>query len=292
MSQHGTFDSRKKVWFITGASRGFGIDIARDALDRGDAVVATARNPKDVTAALGEPPNLLAVRLDVANADEAAPAAAAAIEKFGRIDVLVNNAGFGLLGAVEESGDSEVRKLYDVNVFGLLNVTRAVLPYMRAARRGHVISMSSIGGYSSHEGWGVYCSTKFAVEGISEALSLELAPLGIFATAVEPGFFRTDFLSPQSLAKTAVHIDEYVETVGRMRDLMAGADHKQPGDPKKLAAAMMKLVDSEKPPVRLALGSDTVARIREKNQQVAAELEAWLDVSISTNHDDVAAAAK
>jgi NAD(P)-dependent dehydrogenase (short-subunit alcohol dehydrogenase family) len=184
-----------KVWFITGASRGFGALIARDALARGDRVVATARNPTSVTSTFGEQPNLLAVKLDVTNETQAHQAAKLAVETFGRIDVLLNNAGYGLLGAVEETGAQEVQAVFETNVFGLLNVTRAVLPYLRQQGSGHVVNMSSIGGYASHEGWGVYCATKFAVEALSEALSDELAPLGIHATVVEPGFFRTDFLS-------------------------------------------------------------------------------------------------
>jgi NAD(P)-dependent dehydrogenase (short-subunit alcohol dehydrogenase family) len=279
--------SGKKVWFITGASRGFGVDIARAALDRGDSVVATARNPQTVIDALGERPNLLAVKLDVAVEADAAPAARKAIDTFGRIDVLVNNAGYGLLGAVEESSDAEVKAVFEVNVFGLLNVTRAVLPYMRAARKGHIMNISSIGGYAAYPGWGVYGSTKFAVEGLSEALSLELAPLGIYSTVVEPGFFRTDFLSPSSLSSTKDRIEDYAETVGAMRTFAAGADHKQPGDSKKLATAILKLADAEKPPVRLPLGTDTVAKIRHKNADVNEELNRWLEVATSTDHDDV-----
>jgi NAD(P)-dependent dehydrogenase (short-subunit alcohol dehydrogenase family) len=230
----------------------------------------------------------LALILDVAVESDAAPAAKQAIDTFGRIDVLVNNAGYGLLGAVEESSDAEIRAVYDVNVFGLLSVTRAILPYMRAARRGHIMNISSIGGYASYPGWGVYCSTKFAVEGLSEAMSLELAPLGIYATVIEPGFFRTDFLSPSSLSSTTDRIEDYAETVGAMREFAAGADHKQPGDSKKLAKAILKLADSEKPPMRLPLGTDTIAKIRHKNAEVESELGQWLEVAASTDHDDVA----
>ena len=201
--------------------------------------------------------------------------------------MLVNNAGYGLLGAVEESNDAEVKAVFEVNVFGLLNVTRSVLPYMRAARKGHIMNISSVGGYAAYPGWGVYGSTKFAVEGLSEALSLELAPLGIYATVVEPGFFRTDFLSPSSLSSTKDRIEDYAATVGAMRTFAAGADHKQPGDSKKLAIAIVKLADAEKPPVRLPLGSDTVAKIRHKNADVNEELNRWLEVATSTDHDDV-----
>jgi NAD(P)-dependent dehydrogenase (short-subunit alcohol dehydrogenase family) len=275
-----------KVWFITGASRGFGALVAREALERGDSVVATARNPQTVIDRLGEHPQLLALNLDVTSEPDAAQAAARAIERFSHIDVLLNNAGYGLLGAVEESSDSEVKAVFGTNVFGLLNVTRAVLPQMRKQRCGHVINISSIGGYASYAGWGVYGATKFAVEGLSEALSYELAPLGISVTVVEPGFFRTDFLNDNSLVSTKARIDDYAATVGAMREFAAGADHKQPGDPAKLATAMLALVDSDEPPVRLPLGTDTVAKIGEKHRFVEDELKRWHAVAISTDHED------
>lgn len=178
-----------KTWFITGASRGFGARIAELALAKGDNVVATARNPKGVTD--GKHKNLLAVALDVTDEAQAKAAADAAVERFGRIDVLLNNAGFGLLGAVEEAAPADVEAVYRTNVFGLLAVTRSVLPYMRAARSGRILNISSIGGYRGGPGFGVYSSTKFAVEGLSEALHAELAPLGIHVTVIEPGYFRT-----------------------------------------------------------------------------------------------------
>jgi NAD(P)-dependent dehydrogenase (short-subunit alcohol dehydrogenase family) len=280
-----------KVWFITGASRGFGSLIARDALTRGDYVVAAARKMDSVTETLGAHPNLLAVQLDVTNEAEALTATQQAIERFGRIDVLVNNAGFGLLGAVEESSADEVRKQYETNVFGLLNVTRAVLPVLRKQRNGHVINISAIAGYSAFHGWGVYSSSKFAVEGLSEALAAELAPLGIKVTVVEPGFFRTDFLDAASLAETAARIEDYAETVGAMRAYAAGANHQQPGNPLKLSAAILKLADAKEPPVRLQLGSDTVATVRAKNQQVEKELAQWIDVALSTDFEQSQQAA-
>jgi len=272
-----------RVWFITGASRGFGALVTAEALAAGDAVVATARDPKTVTARFGEHPRLLPVQLDVTHEEQAHAAVAAALKKFGRIDILLNNAGYGLLGAVEESSGSEVERLFATNVFGLLNVTRAVLPEMRRQRSGHVINISSIGGYASHEGWGVYCATKFAVEGITEALALELAPLGVRATVVEPGFFRTDFLDDQSLVKTKNRIDDYADTVGVMRDFASGANHAQPGDPAKLAKALIAMVNAPTPPLRMPFGSDTVARIAEKNSQVAAEVQQWRDLAVSTD---------
>ncbi|MBO9647498.1 MAG: SDR family NAD(P)-dependent oxidoreductase [Variovorax sp.] len=283
-----TTPSFSKVWFITGGSRGFGAEIARAALARGDRVVATARKPESIEAELGRHDNLLAVALDVSDEALASAAVDAAITRFGRIDVLVNNAGYGLLGAVEEASATEVERQFATNVFGLLKVTRAVLPHMRRERRGHVINISSVGGYAAYPGWGVYGATKFAVEGLSEAMSRELEPLGVHATVVEPGFFRTDFLDPTSLAKVAHEIADYAPTVGETRSRMAGANHQQPGDPKKLAQALLVLADAKQPPVRLPLGSDTVARILEKNRFVEGELEAWRAVAVSTNHEDVA----
>jgi NAD(P)-dependent dehydrogenase (short-subunit alcohol dehydrogenase family) len=276
-----------KVWFITGASRGFGVLTAQKALERGDFVVATARDPQTVIAALGEHPNLLALRLDVKLEAQAITAAQQAVARFGRIDVLVNNAGYGLLGAVEEASAEEVRAVYETNVFGLLNVTRAVLPVMRKQGSGHVMNISSVGGYSSYAGWGVYGSTKFAVEGLSEAMAMELEPLGIKVTVVEPGFFRTDFLDASSLVATRERIGDYAATVGAMREFAAGVNHAQPGDPAKLAGALLQLADSDTPPIRLQLGSDTVQRVRAKNQFVEKEMAEWLDVALSTDHDDV-----
>ncbi|MFC5302566.1 oxidoreductase [Azospira restricta] len=277
-----------KVWFITGAPRGFGLEVARAALARGDYVAATARRPEAVAAALGAHDRLLSLALDVTSEAQAVAAAEAAVARFGRIDVLLNNAGYGLLGAVEESSADEVEKLFATNVFGLLNVTRAVLPHMRRAGSGHVVNISSIGGYSAYAGWGVYGATKFAVEGLTEALAIELEPLGIHATVVEPGFFRTDFLDRSSLVKTAIEYPDYAATVGEMRALMASANHRQPGDPKKLAEALLVLADSPQPPVRLPLGSDTVAKIADKHRFVDRELEQWLSLAVSTDHDDVA----
>jgi len=219
----------------------------------------------------------------VTNEAQARAAVQAAVEKFGRVDVLVNNAGFGLLGAVEESADKDVRRMYDTNVFGLLNVTRAVLPTMRANRSGHVINISSIGGYRAAAGFGVYSSTKFAVEGITEALRAELIPLGVHATVVEPGYFRTDFLDASSLIVAPDVIDDYDETSGAVRRKAVEMNHNQPGDPTKLAAAMITLVDASNPPLRLPLGTDTLAAIAAKNAYVKQETEAWKDLSASTD---------
>jgi NAD(P)-dependent dehydrogenase (short-subunit alcohol dehydrogenase family) len=272
-----------KTWFITGASRGFGALIAEQALERGDNVVATARDPERVASRLGDSPNLLAVALDVTNDAQAHAAADAAAARFGRIDILLNNAGFGLLGAVEEATSQEIERIYATNVFGLLAVTRAVLPHMRRQRSGHVLNISSIGGYAASAGWGVYCSTKFAVEGLTEALALELKPLGIHATVIEPGFFRTDFLDARSLSVSPSQIDDYAETAGAMRSFAASANHAQPGDPAKLARALLTLVDAGDPPLRMPFGSDAVRRIETKNAFVAQELARWRDLAVSTD---------
>jgi NAD(P)-dependent dehydrogenase (short-subunit alcohol dehydrogenase family) len=272
-----------RTWFITGASRGFGELIVKEALQAGDAVIAAARNPESVASRFGDHPNLLAVRLDVTREDEAQQAVAAGIERFGRIDVLVNNAGYGLLGAVEEASAQETESVFATNVFGVLAVTRAVLPHMRQQGSGHIVNISSIGGYEAYPGWGVYGATKFAVEGISEALWHELQPLGIHVTVVEPGFFRTNFLDQSSLKRAAREIADYDATVGATRAFASTANHAQPGDPAKLAKAFLALADAPQPPLRLPLGSDTVQRIENKNRFVAAELAHWRELALSTD---------
>lgn len=277
------------VWFITGASRGFGLQIARDLLQRGHQVVATARSAAAVTDALGENPDLLAVALDVTDEAQAREAVQAAVQRFGRIDVLINNAGRGLLGAVEEATDAEVRAVYETNVFGLLTVTRAVTPVLRAQRSGTIVNISSVGGFVSSPGWGVYASTKFAVEALSEALHAELQPLGIHAMVVEPGYFRTDFLDSSSLQVQQNTIDDYTTgPAGQMRVTADQRNHDQPGDPVKAAAAIIDVVESERPPVRLLLGNDTIAAVEAKLDHVRSELAQWRSVSASTDFDDAA----
>ena len=275
-----------KIWFITGASRGIGAEITQAVLDGGDAVAAAARDAKSVAERFGDHPNLLPLALDVTDEAQAQAAAKAAVERFGRIDVLVNNAGYGLLGAVEEADADEIERLFRTNVFGLLAVTRAVLPQLRRQGSGHILNISSVGGYQAYPGWGVYGATKFAVEGLTEALAAELAPLGIHATVVEPGFFRTNFLDGSSLIRTQAEIADYAETVGRMRDFAAGHNHQQPGDPKKLAQALRAVVAADMPPVRLPLGRDTVERIEAKNAFVARELAQWRGLAESTGFED------
>jgi NAD(P)-dependent dehydrogenase (short-subunit alcohol dehydrogenase family) len=270
------------VWFITGASRGFGLEIARAALDCGDAVVAAARSPRAVERALGRRAKLLAVELDVTNPQQAQAAADAALAGFGQIDVLVNNAGRGLVGAIEEASPEDVRSIFAVNVEGLLTVTRAVLPSMRARRSGRILNISSVGGFAAGPGWGVYSGTKFAVEGLSEAMRAELLPLGIHVTIIEPGLFRTDFLDASSLVQAAKRIDDYNGTAGATRAWANSNNQGQPGDPVKAAVAILAIATVDNPPLRLQLGADCVARIEAKLKQVAGELAQWRTLAEST----------
>ena len=280
--------TNSKVWIITGAARGFGLEITRAVLASGDTVVAAVRSrPEELKTQLNHP-NLHVAVLDVTNEAQSREVAADTVKKFGRIDVLVNNAGSGLLSAVEEATDEEVKRNYETNVFGLLKVTRAVLPHMRRQRSGHIVNLSSVGGYTGYPGWGVYGATKFAVEGISEALAGEVAPLDIKVTVVEPGFFRTDFLDETSLSRTALEIDDYSDSVGKTRAHAADANHGQRGDPRKLAQAFIRLANAKNPPLRLPLGSDTVERIEAKNAFVAKELAEWRSVSTSTDFTNAA----
>ncbi|WP_113699465.1 oxidoreductase [Nonomuraea lactucae] len=280
------------TWFITGASRGFGLEIARQALERGHNVVGTARDHEAVEKALPQyPDRLLAAALDVTEENQARAAVAAATAAFGTIDILVNNAGRGVLGAVEEASDATVRAVYDTNVFGLLNVTRAVLPVMRRQRSGRVLNLSSLGGFSSSGAFGIYCSTKFAVEGISEAMHQELAPLGIDVTIVEPGSFRTDFLDASSLHIEDTVIGDYAHTSGVLRSAIPAMNHTQPGDPVKGAAAILALANADTPPLRAQLGSDCVAALEQKIAQLQQESAAWRRLALSTDHDDTKTAS-
>ena len=273
----------QKTWLITGASRGIGAEIALAVLAAGEQLIATARKKSDL-AQFESNPNVLTLSLDITDEVMVQAAVAAGLERFGQIDVLVNNAGFGILGGVEETSAQEVERVYRTNVFGLLNVTRAVLPSMRQRRRGHIINLSSIGGYRSTPGWGIYSSTKFAVEGITEALHDELAPLGIHATVVEPGYFRTNFLDGSSLQRTAMEIPDYAETVGKVRQIASELSYQQPGDPTKLAQAMLQLANADTPPLRLPLGTDTLQAIAQKNAYVEQETAQWRALAESTDY--------
>jgi NAD(P)-dependent dehydrogenase (short-subunit alcohol dehydrogenase family) len=273
-----------RIWFITGASRGLGAELVRAALKAGDKVAATARNPQMLTDRFGDHPNLLPLRLDVTVEAEAQGAIDATVKRFGRLDVLVNNAGYGLLGAIEESSAQDVEQLYRTNVFGLLNVTRAAMPHLRAQRSGHVINISSLGGYQATAAWGISCSSKAAVEGISEALQRECAPLGIKVTIATPAFFRSEFLEGSSLILTDTKIDDYQATVGTARDYVA-MSVSDPGagqvgcSLEKLGEAIRSVVDAENPPMRLLLGKAALKRIAEKHANVDGDLETWRSVS-------------
>jgi NAD(P)-dependent dehydrogenase (short-subunit alcohol dehydrogenase family) len=283
----------RRVWFVTGASRGFGLEIARQVLERGDALVATARDPRQVTKALARSTgSLLVLALDVTDEAQANAAVHESVARFGRIDVLVNNAGRGLLGAVEEATGDEVRATFDTNVFGLLTITRAVLPVMREQRAGRILNVGSVGGFTASVGWGVYCATKFAVEGLSEALHDELAPLGIAVTVVEPGAFRTDFLDGSSLHRVSRPIADYAATAGRTRTWADETNHAQLGDPAKAAAAMIAIATGANPPLRLQLGSDCVVRVETKLAHVANELDRWRSLAMSTNLVEARRAAR
>jgi len=276
-----------RVWFITGASRGFGFEITKAALANGDKVIATVRKEKEQLAAQFNNDDLFVIEMDVTDEGQVKKAIDEALAHFGKIDVLVNNAGFGLLSAVEEGSDSEIRHMYETNVFGLLKVLRAVLPHFRKQRSGHVINISSVGGLTGSAGWGLYNSTKFAVEGLTEALAKELSPLGIYVTAVEPGYFRTNFLDGSSLTTAKHVIADYAGTSGNMRSFAAEVSYKQPGDPKKLAKAIIKVAEAEQPPVHLPLGNDTLKAYRTKTAAFELDIQDWLDTVKSTDHDDV-----
>lgn len=277
----------QKVWFVTGASRGFGFEIAKAVLAAGDQVVATVRkHPEQLFAALGNHHNLLVVVLDVTKTGQVKEGVEQAIAHFGQIDILVNNAGYGFLGAFEEATEEEISRQFETNVFGLLRVTQAILPYMRQRATGHIINFSSAFGYrATVPGFGLYGSTKFAVEGISEGLALEVNPLGIHVTSLAPGLFSTDFLSGDSYVVGANVLEAYAPTVGRTR-VNAGQIHgNQPGDPAKLAQVVIELANSQRPPVHLPVGKDSVAYFRSKVATMEAEVIAWESISASTDRE-------
>ncbi|MBK1837204.1 SDR family NAD(P)-dependent oxidoreductase [Azospirillum sp. YIM B02556] len=273
-----------KVWFITGSARGIGAEVAKAALAAGDRVVATGRNLdrlREIYADHGE--SVLPVVLDVADEAQAVTAVQAAVDRFGRIDVLVNNAGFGLLGRFEEIEAADIERQFATNVFGLFHVTRAVLPVMRRQRSGRILNLSSIGGVLGFAGASVYCSTKYAVEGFSDSLALEAAPFGIHVTVVEPGFFRTDFLDGSSVRYGGRRIEDYAAHSAELRSTYDGYSRKQPGDPVKLAAIMVELAGTAEPPRHFLAGSDAVEMATGAIERRGAEIAAWRDRSKSTD---------
>ena len=277
-----------RVWLVTGSSSGFGLHIAQAALDRGERLVATARRPESLDDLVASAPDrVLAVGLDVTRTDQIDSAVAAALERFGRIDVLVNNAGYGSVGAVEELEMDDLRAVMDTMFFGAVELTKAVLPHMRERGSGAIVQMSSQGGQLAPPGYTAYCAAKYALEAMSEALAVEVGPLGIQVLIVEPGAFRTGLLGARMHASR--EIPAYAETAGMTRAGAAAMDGKQPGDPRKLAAAILAALDAADAPLHLALGADAVEAIRAAQERRRADLKAWEEVSRDTDFDEVRA---
>lgn len=272
------------VWFITGCSTGFGKELAKLVLARGWRAVVTARKPESLKELVaGKDQTALAVQLDVTNRAEIAQAVRQAEEKFGRIDVLVNNAGYGYLAAVEEGEDDQVRAMFETNFFGLVNVTKAVLPGMRKRRSGHIVNFSSIGGLVSFAATGYYHATKYAVEGLSESLAIEAAPLGIKVLIVEPGPFRTDWAG-RSLLESKTVIDDYAVTAGERRRQTHERSGRQQGDPARAAEAIIEAVDSLNPPLHLLLGRPALELGYKKLEAVKRDFDSWRQASIGADY--------
>jgi NAD(P)-dependent dehydrogenase (short-subunit alcohol dehydrogenase family) len=270
-----------RVWLVTGASSGFGRAITEAAVEAGDVVVGAARRPDALDdLVVAWPDRVEALPLDVTDAAAAAAVVADVQARYGRIDVLVNNAGRGQVGAAEETTDAELRALFDLHVFGPAALVRAVLPGMRARGTGAIVQMSSFGGQVAYPGFSAYCATKFALEGYSEALAAEVGPLGIAVVVVEPGAFRTAFSGPGLVQST--RIPAYDTTVGPTREMISGIDGVQPGDPAKAAAAIVAALDAERPPLRLPLGDDAVDGILGHLESVGAEVREWEAVARAT----------
>lgn len=270
------------VWFITGAARGMGIDLAKAALDAGHNVVGTARDAARVTQAIGEHENLLALSLDVTQSSDSEAAVQAAVERFGSIDVLVNNAGNFYAGYFEEISDEQMRRQMETNFFGPLNVTRAILPVMRKQCGGHVFTITSAAGIIGQEFCAAYASSKFALEGWMESLRFDLEPFGIHTTIVEPGFFRTELLVEEASTNwPALSIDDYKERTAQTIENWKGMNGQQPGDPAKLGAALVTLANLETPPLRFVAGEDVVAGVEEKAQTLLDQVAAHRELSSS-----------
>ncbi|MDU2732973.1 MAG: oxidoreductase [Mixta calida] len=271
------------VWLITGCSTGFGRELAQQAIERGFNVVVTARDVQKVADLVqGNEQHALALALDVTDSATIDSAVKAALEKFGAIDVLVNNAGYGYQSSVEEGVEAEIRAQFDANVFGLFAMTRAVLPAMRQARRGHIINITSVAGLIGFPGSGYYAASKHAVEGWSDALAVEGAPLGIKVTCVEPGPFRTDWAA-RSLHQTENRIADYAETAGARMKNTAGYSGKQPGDPARAAAAMIAITEQENPPRHLVMGAFGFEAVTSKLRERLAQIEAWKETTLGTD---------
>ena len=274
-----------KIWFITGSSRGLGRSLTEAVLAHGDKVVATARKPEQLDELSRQyHSQIYPVQLDVTNNDQIKQAVELAIQRFGRIDVLVNNAGFGITGAAEAFTDEQVRSQLETNLYAPIEITRAVLPYMRRQRAGRILQISSVGGRIGHSGLSMYQAAKFGLGGFSEALNKEVAPLGIHVTSVEPGGFRTDWAGDSM--SFAPKVEGYETTVDWMANFLRTGDFKPMGDPEKAAKVMIDLVEHPEPPVHLILGSEAAGMLKQADADRKAEFEKWMPVSISTDHDE------
>jgi NAD(P)-dependent dehydrogenase (short-subunit alcohol dehydrogenase family) len=275
-----------RTWFITGASTGFGRLLAEELLKRGERVAATARDSAKVRDLETQYPDTArAFPLDVTEPAEIEETARQAIAAFGHIDILVNNAGYGVNGAIEEVVEEEFEPMFQTNIYGLIRTTRAFLPHFRKRRSGHIFNFSSIGGLIGTAGWGFYNTTKFAVEGFSEALAAEMKPLGVHVTVIEPGPFRTDFLG-RSGKLAQRELPEYAETAGKARDYLRTQAGKQPGDPQKAIEALIAVADSPNPPLHLILGKIALTRFRDKLSQWQKEIAAWESVTAGADYPE------
>lgn len=275
----------KKVWLITGCSTGFGRELAREALLQGYRVVVSARNPQDVQDLVAEYPDTsLALALDVTNVQQIGNAVTQALAKFGQIDVLVNNAGIGYFSSIEEADEIEIRKMFEINVFGLAHMTQAVLPHMRARKSGHILNIASIGGLRSFPGVGFYNATKYAVDGLSESLAKEVAPLGIKVTIICPSGFRTDWAG-RSANETPSTLPDYATTAAKNMSDIRNVSGRQAGDPIKAAKAMIQVVETDQPPMRLLLGKAALKGARIKLQELSSDFETWAEVTEGADYD-------
>jgi NAD(P)-dependent dehydrogenase (short-subunit alcohol dehydrogenase family) len=279
----------KKIWFITGAGRGMGADIAKAALAAGDAVVATGRNPDAVAEAVGEAGDLLVVKLDVTSPADAEDAVQAAVDRFGRIDVLVNNAGNFEAGYFEELTPEQVERQLATSLLGPMNVTRAVLPVMRKQRSGHLISISSTAGFMGFEFCSAYAASKFGLEGWTESLQHEVAPFGIATTIVNPGFFRTELLTKESVTYAEPSIEDYADRTAEQLKWWNAQSGQQPGDPAKLAQALVTIANEEPPPRRFIAGPDAIGLAEQKVADLEEQIDAFRDLSTSLAYDDATA---
>ncbi|MGN7201375.1 SDR family oxidoreductase [Arthrobacter sp. SAFR-044] len=286
MTEQNSTKPGKKVWFITGAARGLGTDIARAALAAGHAVVATGRDPEKVTQAVGKNENLLVVKLDVTDPADATASIQAAVDRFGRIDVLVNNAGNFYAGFFEEIVPGDFRAQIETTMFGPMNVTRAALPVLRAQRSGLLVTISSTAGIAGGEFLTAYAASKFGVEGWAESLAPEVAPFGIRSMIVEPGFFRTELLTPESASYADSTIKDYAERTEQTVTAWKGMNGLQGGDPAKLANALLQLAELEAPPLRFAAGADAVANFETRAKALQGQADAHRELSINLAHDD------